>query len=302
MAPAKSFSRAAIAASLGFLAIAATASADAIAPIQLKVISWNLHGVPFVTKDKPGRFERARKKIAELKPDLVFLQEVWVGTDSDRLAHLLAPELDPIFLLTPSNRPAGGLVIFVRSGRWHTEGVPEFQEFGASGPIWKFWEGDGLGGKGFLTIYINDGTHRIRLIDTHVQSQYPREEYEQVRASQLADLRAAIDKTGPDVPILLAGDFNTTPAERLYTAITSLGVDLTATFRQTHEGGTALNDDDTSDWVDYIIAAHCDPARTKSELKLITNKTVDDPYSDHQGLNATVSLMPASASAGPAER
>jgi endonuclease/exonuclease/phosphatase family metal-dependent hydrolase len=263
--------------------------------IQLKLLSWNLHGLAWpLSKDPGGRMDRVSAKVQQLSPDIVLLQEVWLGSHVNRLVQLLQPDWTPSCVKRGSHTPRGGLLIFVRaSEKWRATSAPEFHAFAASAPVWKIWEGDGLGGKGVLTVELERGEQRIRAVNTHLQSQYSGSDYSEVRESQLIELGKVISNFDASVPAIVAGDFNTDARESLYSHIAALGTDLTAETRQLTNCGTTANPrDGRSEWIDYIVAANFETWTVSTTLELIANDSADVPYSDHSGLFCTLALTP----------
>ncbi len=227
--------------------------------IQLKVLSWNLHGLAWpLSRDPGGRMDRVSAKVRELAPDLVLLQEVWLGSHVDRLVLALQPDWTPICVKRRSRFPMGGLLMFVRASTgWRATSAPEFHAFAASAPIWKIWEGDGLGRKGVLTVKLERGEQRIRAVNTHLQSQYSGSSYSEVREAQLVELGKVVANVDASVPSIVAGDFNTDARETLYSHIAALGTDLTSEARQLSNCGTTANPrDGRPEWIDYIVAAN----------------------------------------------
>jgi endonuclease/exonuclease/phosphatase family metal-dependent hydrolase len=263
--------------------------------IQLKVLSWNLHGLAWpLSKDPGGRMDRVSAKVRELSPDIVLLQEVWLGSHVDRLVLALQPDWTPIFVKRRSHFPRGGLLMFVRASKgWRAISVPEFHAFADSAPAWKIWEGDGLGGKGVLTVALERGEQRICAVNTHLQSQYSGSTYSEVREAQLIELGKVVSNFHASVPAIVAGDFNTDARESLYSHIGALGTDLTSEARQLTNCGTTANPrDGRPEWIDYIVAANLQPWTVSATLELIANESADVPYSDHSGLFCTVRLTP----------
>src|ERR1019366_5176628 len=203
--------------------------------ICLKVLSWNLHAMAWpLSKDPGGRMDRVSAKMRELSPDVALLQEVWFGSHVDRLIRALQPDWIPICIKRRSRGPRGGLLAFVSaSAGWRVRAAPEFHAFAASAPVWKVWEGDGLGGKGILTVELERREQRICAVNTHLQSQYPGIDYAGVREAQLIELRE-----------IVAGDFNTDSRESLYSLIAALGTDLTAEARERSNLGTYADSHD----------------------------------------------------------
>jgi endonuclease/exonuclease/phosphatase family metal-dependent hydrolase len=261
--------------------------------ILIKVLSWNLHGLAWpLSRDPGGRMDRVSAKMRELSPDVALLQEVWLGSQVERLARALRPDWIPICVRRWSGGPSGGLLAFVRaSAGWRACASPEFHAFAASARVWKVWEGDGLGGKGVLAIELERGEDRICVIDTHLQSQYPGRDYVEVREAQLKELREVVSNFHPSQPAIVAGDFNTDSRESLYSIVAALGADLTAETRaQSNQGTTAASDREHPEWIDYVVASNSQAWTVSANLELIANERADVPYSDHSGLFCTIKL------------
>jgi endonuclease/exonuclease/phosphatase family metal-dependent hydrolase len=263
--------------------------------ICFKVLSWNLHGLAWpLSKDPGGRMDRVSAKVRELSPDIVLLQEVWLGSHAERLTVALRPDWAPICIKRRGGGPKGGLLTFVgASAGWRAIRAQEFHAFALGASLWKIWEGDGLGGKGVLTVELERGEQRICAVNTHLQSQYSGNLYSEIREAQLIELVNVVSNFHPSVPAIVAGDFNTDADESLYSHIAALGTDLTAEARQLGNCGTTANPRaGRPEWIDYIVAANL-PARTVSaDLGLVVNQCADVPYSDHSGLFCTVRLTP----------
>ena len=267
--------------------------------LSLKLLSWNVHAMPWpLSKDPGGRMDRVSAKIRELSPDVVLLQEVWFDSQVNRLARALQPDWVPIWIKRLSRGPRGGLLAFVSaSSGWRVRRAPEFHPFAASAPAWKVWEGDGLGGKGVLTVELERGEQRIRAVNTHLQSKYPGIDYADVRQAQLVQLREIVSRSDPSQPAIVAGDFNTDARESLYSLVAALGADLTAEARERCDCGTNVGSHgEPSEWIDYIVAANPIAAPKSNswtvldKLELIANHRADVPYSDHSGLFCRLGL------------
>ena len=74
----------------------------------LSVVSWNLHGVPFITT-RETRFGRVAARLLEMSPDVVLFQEVWLRRDAGQLIRHLDASYDPVPL------PVGRLPRHVRA-------------------------------------------------------------------------------------------------------------------------------------------------------------------------------------------
>jgi len=261
--------------------------------ICLKVLSWNLHGLAWpLSKDPGGRMDRVSAKVRELSPDVALLQEVWLGSHVDRLTLALRPDWIPICVKRRSGGPRGGLLAFVSaSAGWRACAAPEFHAFTASAPLWRVWEGDGLGGKGILTVALERGEQRICAVNTHLQSKYPGIDHADVRRAQLIELRQTVSRSHASLPAIVAGDFNTDSGESLYSLVAALGTDLTAEERaRCNRGTNEGSHGEPSEWIDYIVAANSISWTVLAKLDLIANQRADVPYSDHSGLFCTLKL------------
>jgi len=263
--------------------------------ICLKLLSWNLHGLALpLSKDPIGRMNRVAAKVRELSPDVVLLQEVWMASHVERLVNGLRSDWIPASVKRRGGAPRGGLLTLVReSAGWCIRSAPEFRAFTASAPVWKIWEGDGLGGKGVLAVELERGEQRICALNTHLQSQYSGIDYAEVREAQLLELGNVVAQFHPTLPALVAGDFNTEAGETLYSHILALGIDLTTKARALDNVGTTAGPrNGRPEWIDYVIAANSNAWVVSTNLELIANQRADFPYSDHSGLFCTLTLTP----------
>jgi endonuclease/exonuclease/phosphatase family metal-dependent hydrolase len=225
-------------------------------------------------------------QIREQQPDLVLLQEVWLTVYRNRLERLLSDEYEATFVpRTMTGWPAGGLLVFRRRAvGWSVEEIT-FTRYDRAASWWRLDEGDGLSGKGYLAIQLLKNSQRLLVVNTHLQSQYPEHarEYEEIRRSQLNQLQSYLSNIPSSQLVLIAGDFNTKPTERLFGShLDPLGTDLTRAEREESASGTAFNErGESKDWIDYVITRHFD---AEADVVLIRNESIDVPYSDHHGL------------------
>ena len=230
--------------------------------------------------------ERIATKVREQQPDLVLLQEVWLGAYVRSLSRALAGDYEIIYRARPlTRRPRGGLVVFLRrrSG-WVAESAT-FEMYPSSAPGWRVWEGDGISGKGLLALRFRRDDETLGIVNTHLQAQYPHSGrlYPEVRSSQLRMLNDFVAREYRDVPLLIAGDLNTAPAEGLYASqIAALGTDLTVNVRRECASGTHIDArSGASDWIDYVIARN---VTVDAAVLRIVNDAADSPFSAPHGL------------------
>lgn len=259
-----------------------------------KLISWNVHGLPWpITQNLTLRMQAIAERIEAEEPDVVAFQEAWPGSLGSLEAGL--PSYTLHYSPTTFGNASGGLVILLRNGgalRADATSL-QFRSFSRYGALHRFWEADGLAGKGalFLPLEAGDGT-RIWIVNTHLQARYGSRDYRVVRRAQLRELAAWLDSLGSEDPVVIAGDFNT-PAriDPAYAELAAIGVDHAWLL---HESGTKTTNypiHSTAGWIDYVLMRS---GRFEScgDVRLIENERADVPYSDHSGLVADIVLGP----------
>lgn len=263
--------------------------------MKIRLLSWNVHGLPApITRHRALRLRRIAAQVDVQKPDVVALQEAWAGSLAILAAAL--PAWTPLYHRTRAGGAAGGLLVLVPNrGDWAADAATlRFRRYSHYAPRHRVWEADGLAGKGALFVCLEHrGGHRkLWLANTHLQSRYRANAYEQVRHSQLHELTRWVHEHGVAVPMLLCGDFNT-PADGdpLYEHIAALGDDLTRRERE-RRAGAATNFPLQADagWIDFVIARPAAGGEANAEVRLIENETADDPYSDHSAIVADVEI------------
>jgi endonuclease/exonuclease/phosphatase family metal-dependent hydrolase len=260
----------------------------------LSLISWNLHGVPFVSARRE-RFRRVAARVLDTAPDVVLFQEVWLHRDAGQLAR----DLDGSYAAVPApigKLPlrASGLLSFVRRNSGWTIKHSQLHRFAEKASWWRFWEGDGLGRKGVHQIHLERERANVLLLNTHLQAAYRWNSYERIRRPQLAQLCALTTGLDRRWPVIVSGDLNTRPSERLYHELLAHWRDLTNARRQQSAGGTHLDGSRVGGgWIDYILARRHDAWTVHADdIRLIESTRPDVPYSDHQGLHARLRMQP----------
>ena len=169
-----------------------------------------------------------------------------------------------------------------------------FHGFSRSAPGWRVWEADGLSGKGMLSVRVGRGGRQVSLVNTHLQAEYNGNRYGDVRAAQLGELSDVIERLPWAPPIILAGDLNTRPDEEaVLRGFLTDWLDLGRDVRERCECGTQINADGRPGaWVDYILARPPDGGYAATvDFELLRNRNLNDPYSDHHGLFATIEIQ-----------
>jgi endonuclease/exonuclease/phosphatase family metal-dependent hydrolase len=249
---------------------------------SFRIVSWNIHGLPApFSKRRATRMQNLAREIGNAAPQLAMLQEAWGSS-----LRLLSAELPAWRVLAIASRQtgaAGGLAMLLpRDDGWKATAPPCFRRFSAQAPRWKLWQGDGAAGKGalFVTLADEDG-ERLTVVTTHLQSRYPGQDYAAIRVAQLRELAAWLRN---ETSLLLAGDFNTPSGDPEYHEhIAPLGFDATAGARTADPSAvTNYATRSSAAWIDFVLLRA--PGAVSAVTRLIRNRDVDDPYSDHHGV------------------
>lgn len=266
----------------------------------IRAISWNLHGVPYFWKSRKGRMKAAIAACLEHTPDFIGLEEVWSPSDARFIARAAqSANFESLTGLGGWGRASGGLMLLYSSPRWRLTAPPAFHRYDTHASDLKLYEADGVGHKGILLANLGSAAtgETISVIVTHLQSQYSHgRTYERVRRLQADQLDTLIQTLPESQLCLVLGDFNTTPEDSaVYEVLTRHCIDLTAEYRAACNRvrgprcGTAFDSPTRLEWIDYVLAGHSARRLLKSwQIDLIQNIAPDSPYSDHDGLIATV--------------
>ncbi len=189
--------------SLASLLWSARARAESL---ELRLVSYNVYMVPITAPARAERLEQLPSKLAELKPDVVMLQEVWSEADSASLERSLrAQGLVHVYRAAssaPFSYDSSGMLIASRfvmtSAKRHSFSVGRFPHT----PYHLDW----IGRKGALDVSIETPLGPVRFVDTHFQASYVTGSYESVRISQSLELASWLQDATQ--PLVLGGDFN----------------------------------------------------------------------------------------------
>jgi endonuclease/exonuclease/phosphatase family metal-dependent hydrolase len=266
-------------------------------PGELRVMSWNVHGMPF-DSSIGRRTSNIAREIRAVRPDVVLLEEVWLDAHAERFVCEMRDSYQ-VVADTPSVRSGplalfghrrGGLLALVRrTGAWRLDEsvAPDFVAYSSSSPWHQLDQLDGIAGKGIQSFALTDGARRVVLLHTHLQAEYPArgEPYEEVRRSQLAELLAHARRSSAEV-VLVAGDLNVREEEAgLYNMLTAELADLTAGYRAACAAcGTFITREGTDWWIDHLFVRKDAALAPGARVERIRNSARDEPYSDHHGL------------------
>jgi endonuclease/exonuclease/phosphatase family metal-dependent hydrolase len=185
--------------------------------LRLRVVSWNVWGIPWgLSKQRAERIAAIGPALAQLKPDVVALQEVWVTEDGEALSSVLAAAGLTHSVHESEGLLGSGLLIASRYPLERHTFVPYEQV----GKLHKPYHGDAWARKGFLEVQVRTPMGVVRLFDTHLHAGYGSKEYLHVQTAQALQLSSAVGDLGARPPpqrddparppLLLLGDLNAT--------------------------------------------------------------------------------------------
>lgn len=176
--------------------------------MKLRCLSFNCSGLPVLTPYRRERVAAFAALAAELDPDLLAVQELFLETDAD----LLKERLPRHHLHYGRRRPglvAGGLALL---SRWPLRA--RFAAFEEQGSAWRFSGINRLNPKGVLLASAE--VPGLTVATTHLLANYPQRydggSYARWQARQLGELEALFSAEPGGAPHLLLGDLNAPPA------------------------------------------------------------------------------------------
>ena len=179
------------------------------APIRLRVVTWNVWGLRWITPRRAGRLEVVAREVAALRPDIVAFQEAYVSEDRAQLISALHRAGLEHARYFPSGLVGSGLLLVSRFPM-ESEG---FIRFTSNGYPWALHHGDWWAGKGLSLsmMRLPDGT-RLYLGNTHFHARYKSQRYHATQLTQSAQLIPWVQRVqATGSPALWMGDWNNKP-------------------------------------------------------------------------------------------
>ena len=181
-------------------------SAPSLAPIRLRLVTWNVWGLRWLTPRRAEHLERVALEVAAMKPDIVAFQEAYVEADREKLITALRGVGLPHARYFPSGLVGSGLLLVSRFPmesegfiRYTSNGYPHALTHG------DWWAGKGLSLSG---LRLPDGT-RLYLANTHLHARYGLEMYHATQLAQAAQLLPWVQRVqSTGSPVLWLGDWN----------------------------------------------------------------------------------------------
>ena len=133
------------------LAVLASSSiARAESPVRLRIVSWNVWGVPAITTHLDERMAALPDAIAGLEPDVVCLQELWEARHAESVSKRLGERGFREF--RHFEAPSGPTGLFVASKLPLGKGV--FRRFSSARTPHSFWHLDWMVEKGVADVSV----------------------------------------------------------------------------------------------------------------------------------------------------
>jgi endonuclease/exonuclease/phosphatase family metal-dependent hydrolase len=187
--------------------------------VRLRVLSFNVWGVPRITPELEARMRALPRAISGEAPDLVVLQELWEPEHAEWVARALR-EQGYGYVLHWAHATQGETGLFA-AAKWPLTPLG-FQRFLAGRLPHSFWHLDWLVSKGVASFWLETPLGRVLVEDTHLQAQYRTDRYEGERLSQACELVLA-NRAHADSALILAGDFNSGASESPRRTLAQLG-------------------------------------------------------------------------------
>jgi endonuclease/exonuclease/phosphatase family metal-dependent hydrolase len=251
-------------------ALALAPDAHAAAPVRLRVLTWNVWGLPVVSPNMEARISALPDAIAKLDPDIVLLQELWEETEGNRLRQGL--ERRGYRYSSHLAHTAFGMTGLFTASKLPLENVG-FLPF-ASGRIGhSIWHLEWIASKGVGRFLVHTSLGAIEVQNTHLQAQYDTDLYAAERLSQVGEIVSMHQEWAH--PLVLGGDFNTGSEELPRKALLALD---------------ALRDTTPSPRPDTIFVRN---GQTISVRVLATREAMTEPVKLENGVTTELSDHPA---------
>jgi endonuclease/exonuclease/phosphatase family metal-dependent hydrolase len=199
--------------------VEAPAEPDSVRAVLVRVLTWNVWGVPRISPHLAARMRALPDAIVSQSPDLIVLQELWQREHAVSVGRALE-QRGYAYWQHLAGSPRGETGLFVAS-KWPLTPLA-FQRFRAGRLPHSFWHLDWMVSKGVGSFWLETPLGRVLIENTHLQAQYVTDSYEGERLSQASEL-VLLHRERPGAPLILAGDFNSGARESPRRALTELG-------------------------------------------------------------------------------
>lgn len=176
------------------------------APRRLRLVTWNVWGLLWLTPRRAERLQQVARETAALRPDIVAFQEAYVQEDREVLMATLRGAGLNYASYFPSGLVGSGLLLVSRFPM-ESEG---FIRFANNGYAHALNHGDWWAGKGLsLSVLRLPDDTRLYLANTHLHARYGLERYHATQLAQSAQLLPWVRRVkDTGWPALWLGDWN----------------------------------------------------------------------------------------------
>lgn len=248
--------------------------------VVLKVVTFNIQDLYVVGRNRLARMKAIGETLRNLNPDLVGIQESFIGKDRDALLSSLSGSRLAYHQYYRSGTVGCGLLVL--SAYPIVESF--FHRFEENGHWYELYHGDWWAGKGVALARIALPQGIVDFYNTHAHSAYGSGHYDAVRKFQMGSLaKFILNSCLGTAPALLVGDMNCTPGSQQYKkAVTG------ANLRR------LMNIDSR---VDHIFGRRSDNYEyqvidTEPIAGLVSVGNKSTPLSDHTGYISTIRVSP----------
>ncbi|XP_059620876.1 putative neutral sphingomyelinase [Phlebotomus argentipes] len=267
--------------------------------LTLSVLTINIWGIPFVSKDREVRIQRIAEELASGKYDVVSMQEVWSETDFQSLKSHTEAVL-PYSHYFYSGVVGSGLCVLSK----YPITAAFFHAWSVNGYVHRIQHGDWFGGKGVGLCKISVHGHTVNLYNAHLHAEYNRksDDYMAHRVIQAFDTAQFIQQTRNDAVVqILAGDLNTEPGDLAYRILLSTS-HLQDSYQKSEPHGTnecarnpytceenrlSAPDGKRIDYVLFRVGAG--GRLTRQEYKVLMPEQC---FSDHEAVHVKLDIVP----------
>lgn len=248
----------------------------------LKVLTFNVAGIPVIHPGWPRRRKAIAESLKSSSYDLVALQEIWLNADARLLAR------DSGFPFHYRSNPDGiigdGLLFLSRYPILDT-GIRTFRCYP---PGWhKAYQGENVANKGVVLVRVETPRGPLDVYNTHLVADYPSSIYSSVRQAQVFELYEFVQENSSGKPFLILGDINSGPGEAGYRALTgllNLGDACSASGRDTCPSSHAKE----GKRIDHILFPAGKEFPVSAKPVFTGTLPGGQAYSDHAGISATL--------------
>ncbi|XP_037050565.1 putative neutral sphingomyelinase [Bradysia coprophila] len=272
-----------------------------ISIVELSILTLNIWGIPFISKDRSLRVNAISKQLADGDYDVVSLQEVWSNDDFEYIRKVTQKSL-PFSHYFHSGVVGSGLCILSK----YPITMTLFHSWSVNGYVHRIQHGDWFGGKGVGLCQIMVQKQPINIYIAHLHAEYDRDcdDYKAHRVIQSFDTAQFIESTrGESILQVLAGDLNTEPGDLAHRLLLS-----TAKLTETCDNSVPTCDNPTNSYtpqstidslpngkrIDYILyRPGRDCQANVLDYKLPLSHSIPDhpiSFSDHEAVYSRIRI------------